>query len=58
MPERQGREYVALLARAITLADGLSVDDRFDLVVERAPDGSLGQLSTPASTASPAPMSS
>ena len=44
MPERQGREYVALLARAIPLAQGLSVDDRFDLVVQRAPDGSLGQL--------------
>ena len=44
VPAQQGREYVALLARAITLADGLSVDDRFDLVVERAPDGSLGQL--------------
>ncbi len=44
VPAAQGREYVALLARAITLADGLSVDDRFDLVVERAPDGSLGQL--------------
>jgi len=44
VPERQGREYVALLARAISLADGLSVDDRFDLIVERRPDGSLGQL--------------
>jgi murein DD-endopeptidase MepM/ murein hydrolase activator NlpD len=44
VPERQGREYVALLTRAIQLANGLSVDDRFDLVLERAPDGSLGQL--------------
>lgn len=44
VPERQGREYVAVLARAIPLANGLSVDDRFDLVVERRPDGSPGQL--------------
>ena len=44
VPERQGREYVALLNRAITLAEGLSVDDRFDLVLLRNPDGSLGQL--------------
>jgi murein DD-endopeptidase MepM/ murein hydrolase activator NlpD len=44
VPERQGREYVALLGRAIRLADGLSVDDRFDLVLERREDGSLGQL--------------
>jgi murein DD-endopeptidase MepM/ murein hydrolase activator NlpD len=44
VPEQQGREYVALLARAIPLANGLSVDDRFDLVVEHRPDGSLGQL--------------
>ena len=44
VPERQGREYVALLARAIPLANGLSVDDRFDLILQRDPDGSLGQL--------------
>ena len=44
VPERQGREYVALLNRAIRLTDGLSVDDRFDLVVLRNPDGSFGQL--------------
>jgi murein DD-endopeptidase MepM/ murein hydrolase activator NlpD len=44
VPERQGREYVALLGRAIHLADGISVDDRFDLVLLRNPDGSLGQL--------------
>ena len=44
VPVAQGRDYVALLARAIPLADGLSVDDRFDLVLERKPDGSLGQL--------------
>jgi murein DD-endopeptidase MepM/ murein hydrolase activator NlpD len=44
VPERQGREYVALLARAIHLADEISVDDRFDLVLVRNPNGSLGQL--------------
>jgi murein DD-endopeptidase MepM/ murein hydrolase activator NlpD len=44
VPERQGREYVALLAKAIRLADGLSVDDRFDLVIQRGEDGALGQL--------------
>ena len=44
VPAPQGREYVAILGRAIPLADGLSVDDKFDLVVEREPDGSLGQL--------------
>lgn len=44
MPEAQGREYVALLLRAIPLANGLSVDDRFDLVLQRNADGSLGQL--------------
>jgi murein DD-endopeptidase MepM/ murein hydrolase activator NlpD len=44
VPQEQGREYVALLARAIPLADGLSVDDRFDLVLERHDDGSFGQL--------------
>jgi murein DD-endopeptidase MepM/ murein hydrolase activator NlpD len=44
VPAPQGRDYVALLARAIPLADGLSVDDKFDLVLERGADGSLGQL--------------
>ncbi|MBV9527429.1 M23 family metallopeptidase [Sphingomonas sp.] len=44
VPAAQGRDYVAVLARAIRLQDGLSVDDRFDLVVERQPDGTLGQL--------------
>jgi len=44
VPQLQGREYVALLGRAIPLASGLSVDDRFDLIVLRNPDGSLGQL--------------
>ena len=44
VPERQGREYVAILGKAIELANGLSVDDKFDLVIERAPGGKLGQL--------------
>jgi murein DD-endopeptidase MepM/ murein hydrolase activator NlpD len=44
VPERQGREYVWLLGNAIHLADGLSVDDRFDLIIQRNPDGSLDQL--------------
>jgi murein DD-endopeptidase MepM/ murein hydrolase activator NlpD len=44
VPERQGREYVWLLGKAIRIGDGLSVDDKFDLVVQRNPDGSLGQL--------------
>lgn len=44
VPERQGREYVAVLSRAIQLAGGLSVDDKFDLVLQRDPDGKLGQL--------------
>ncbi len=45
VPELQGREYVALLSKAITLTNGLSVDDRFDLVLQRDPaSGSLGQL--------------
>jgi murein DD-endopeptidase MepM/ murein hydrolase activator NlpD len=44
VPEAQGREYVDILRRAIGLNNGLSVDDRFDLVVERKPDGKLGQL--------------
>lgn len=44
VPERQGREYVKLLAHAIQLNGGLSVDDKFDLVLQRNGDGSLGQL--------------
>ena len=44
VPERQGREYVAILGRAIQLANGLSVDDKFDLVIQRSADGELGQL--------------
>jgi murein DD-endopeptidase MepM/ murein hydrolase activator NlpD len=44
VPERQGREYVWVLGKAIDLAGGLSVDDRFDLVIEKGPDGSLKRL--------------
>lgn len=44
VPDHMGREYVAVLAKAIDLSDGLSVDDRFDLVIVREPDGSLGDL--------------
>jgi len=44
VPEHQGREYVAVLGRAIGLANGLSVDDRFDLVIQRGVDGRLGQI--------------
>jgi murein DD-endopeptidase MepM/ murein hydrolase activator NlpD len=44
VPERQGREYIALLAKAIELSGGLTVDDRFDLVIERTPDGKLARL--------------
>jgi murein DD-endopeptidase MepM/ murein hydrolase activator NlpD len=44
VPDTQGREYVAILAKAIPLADGLSVDDRFDLVIEREPGGQLARL--------------
>ena len=44
VPELQGRQYVAVLGRAIELAGGLSVDDKFDLIIERKPDGGFGQL--------------
>lgn len=44
VPTAQGREYVAVLARAIRLDGGLSVADRFDLVIEKRHDGSLGRL--------------
>jgi murein DD-endopeptidase MepM/ murein hydrolase activator NlpD len=44
VPDARGREYVAILGHAIQLADGLSVDDRFDLVIERTPDGKLARL--------------
>lgn len=41
VPDRIGREYVGVLARAIRLEDGLSVEDKFDLVYE---PGSSGRL--------------
>jgi murein DD-endopeptidase MepM/ murein hydrolase activator NlpD len=41
VPERIGREYVAVLARAIPLANGLTVEDRFDLVYEPGGQGRL-----------------
>jgi murein DD-endopeptidase MepM/ murein hydrolase activator NlpD len=41
VPDRIGREYVGLLARAIPLAEGLSVEDKFDLVYERGDNGRL-----------------
>jgi murein DD-endopeptidase MepM/ murein hydrolase activator NlpD len=44
VPEQRAREYIALLARAIDLAGGLTVDDKFDLVIERTPDGKLARL--------------
>lgn len=44
VPELQGRQYVAVLGRAITLAGGLSVDDRFDLILMRDAQGQLSQL--------------
>lgn len=44
VPELQGRQYVAVLGHAIQLAGGLSVDDKFDLIIERKPGGGFGQL--------------
>jgi murein DD-endopeptidase MepM/ murein hydrolase activator NlpD len=44
VPEQLGREYVGILGKAIQLSDGLSVDDEFDVIIERTPDGKLGQL--------------
>ena len=44
MPERQGREYVAILRKAIPLEGGLSVEDKFDLVIERNEHGEFGRL--------------
>lgn len=41
VPERIGREYVRLLARAIPLANELSVEDKFDLIFERGDEGRL-----------------
>lgn len=43
VPETQGREYVAALATAIDLNHGLSIADRFDLVVLRK-NGRLAEL--------------
>ena len=44
VPAQQGREYVWLLGKAIKVSEGLTVDDKFDLILLRNPDGSLGQL--------------
>jgi len=41
VPERIGREYVRMLGRAIALGDGLSVEDKFDLVYEPGDKGRL-----------------
>jgi murein DD-endopeptidase MepM/ murein hydrolase activator NlpD len=41
VPTRIGREYVRILGRAIPLANGISVEDRFDLVYE---PGAAGRL--------------
>jgi murein DD-endopeptidase MepM/ murein hydrolase activator NlpD len=41
VPERIGREYVAVLARAIKLDNGLTVEDKFDLVYEPGAEGRL-----------------
>jgi murein DD-endopeptidase MepM/ murein hydrolase activator NlpD len=43
VPEKQGREYVAVLFRTIDFNNGLSVADRFDLVILREEEG-LGEL--------------
>jgi murein DD-endopeptidase MepM/ murein hydrolase activator NlpD len=44
VPERQGREYVWLLSKAIDLRQGLSVDDKFDLIVLKGEGGAPAQL--------------
>ena len=44
VPERHGREYVWLLGKAFNLAEGLSVDDKFDLIILRGEDGKPAQL--------------
>ena len=41
VPERVGREYVGVLSRAFPLQNGLSVEDRFDLIYERGGEGRL-----------------
>lgn len=43
IPERQGREYVAALATAIKLDGGLSVEDRFDVVMLKH-EGKFGEV--------------
>jgi len=44
VPERQGREYVWVLGKAFNLAEGLSVDDKFDLIILKGEDGKPDQL--------------
>ena len=44
VPEAQGRQYIAALATAIRLQGGLSVDDKFDLVILKGGDGALGEV--------------
>jgi murein DD-endopeptidase MepM/ murein hydrolase activator NlpD len=41
VPDSIGREYVRILGRAIPLANGISVEDRFDLVYEPGKAGRL-----------------
>lgn len=41
VPERIGREYVGVLSRAFALQNGLTVEDKFDLIYERGGDGRL-----------------
>ena len=41
VPDAIGREYVRILGKAIRLADGLSVEDKFDLVYEPGAKGRL-----------------
>ena len=41
VPERIGREYVRVLMRVLPLANGLSVEDKFDLVYEPGAKGRL-----------------
>src|SRR5205085_3429826 len=44
VPEVQGRQYIAVLGRAIPPAGGLSAEDRFDLILLRDAGGRPGQL--------------
>ena len=43
VPEEQGRAYVRAIGSAINLSTGLSVADRFDLIIDRE-NGRLGEL--------------